>query len=80
MPDPFKEQLVTWLKANSHRNKRERRGIKALLRLCAPWATAVVQRLCTGLPGAGGGDAYQTGRQPGVLAGGLIHANTGDAV
>ena len=28
--DPFKEQLVTWLKANSHRNKRERRGIKAL--------------------------------------------------
>ncbi|NBS82443.1 MAG: hypothetical protein EBT59_11960 [Betaproteobacteria bacterium] len=30
VPDPFKEQLVTWLKANSHRNKRERRGIKAL--------------------------------------------------
>jgi hypothetical protein len=50
------------------------------LRLSAPWATAVVQRLCTGLPGAGGGDAYQTGRQPGFLAGGLLHANTGDAV
>jgi hypothetical protein len=28
--DPFKEQLVTWLKADSHRNKRERRGTKAL--------------------------------------------------
>ncbi len=28
--DPFKEQLVTWLKADSHRNKREQRGIKAL--------------------------------------------------
>ena len=28
--DPYKEQLVTWLKADSHRNKRERRGIKAL--------------------------------------------------
>jgi transposase len=28
--DPFKDQLVTWLKADSHRNKRERRGIKAL--------------------------------------------------
>ena len=27
---PFKEQLVTWLKADSHRNKRERRGVKAL--------------------------------------------------
>jgi hypothetical protein len=28
--DPFKDQLVSWLKADSHRNKRERRGIKAL--------------------------------------------------
>ena len=28
--DPYKEQLVTWLKADSHRNKRERRGVKAL--------------------------------------------------
>ena len=28
--DAFKEQLVTWLKADSHRNKRERRGVKAL--------------------------------------------------
>ena len=28
--EPYKEQLVTWLKADSHRNKRERRGIKAL--------------------------------------------------
>ena len=28
--DPFKEQLVTWLKSDSHRNKRERRGVKAL--------------------------------------------------
>jgi transposase len=27
--DPYKEQLVTWLKADSHRNKRERRGVKA---------------------------------------------------
>jgi len=25
--DPYKEQLVTWLKADSHRNKREQRGI-----------------------------------------------------
>ena len=28
--EPYKEQLVTWLKADSHRNKRERRGVKAL--------------------------------------------------
>jgi uncharacterized protein YukJ len=28
--DPYKDQLVTWLKADSHRNKRERRGINAL--------------------------------------------------
>jgi len=28
--DPYKDQLVTWLKADSHRNKRERRGVKAL--------------------------------------------------
>lgn len=28
--DPFKGQLFTWLKADSHRNKRDRRGIKAL--------------------------------------------------
>ena len=30
--DPYKEQLSTWLKADSHRNKRERRGIKAMFR------------------------------------------------
>ena len=30
--DPYKEQLATWLKADSHRNKRERRGIKAMFR------------------------------------------------
>ena len=30
--DPFKEQLSTWLKADSHRNKRERRGVKAMFR------------------------------------------------
>lgn len=28
--DAFKEQLSTWLKADSYRNKRERRGVKAL--------------------------------------------------
>ena len=28
--DPYKEQLVLWLKADSHRNKRERRGVKGL--------------------------------------------------
>ena len=28
--DPYKDQLSTWLKADSHRNKRERRGIKAM--------------------------------------------------
>lgn len=28
--DPYKEQLATWLKADAHRGKRERRGIKAL--------------------------------------------------
>jgi len=28
--DPYKERLATWLKADSHRNKRERRGVKAL--------------------------------------------------
>ena len=28
--DPYKDQLVTWFKADSHRNKRERRGVKAL--------------------------------------------------
>jgi len=30
--DPYKEQLATWLKADSHRNKRERRGVKAMFR------------------------------------------------
>ena len=30
--DPYKEQLATWLKTDSHRNKRERRGIKAMFR------------------------------------------------
>ena len=30
--DPYKDQLSTWLKADSHRNKRERRGIKAMFR------------------------------------------------
>lgn len=28
--DPYKEPLTTWLKADSHRGKRERRGTKAL--------------------------------------------------
>jgi transposase len=28
--DPYKEQLRVWLKADSHRGKRERRGIKAM--------------------------------------------------
>ena len=28
--DPFKDQLSNWLKADSYRNKRERRGVKAL--------------------------------------------------
>ena len=28
--DPYKEQLSQWLKADSHRSKRERRGIKAM--------------------------------------------------
>ena len=28
--DAFREQLSTWLKADSYRNKRERRGVKAL--------------------------------------------------
>ena len=28
--DPYKEQLALWLKADSHRNKRERRGVKGL--------------------------------------------------
>ena len=30
--DPYREQLSTWLKADSHRNKREHRGIKAMFR------------------------------------------------
>jgi len=28
--DPYKDQLTTWLKADAHRGKRERRGTKAL--------------------------------------------------
>jgi transposase len=28
--DPYKEQLSQWLKADSHRSKRDRRGIKAM--------------------------------------------------
>lgn len=28
--DPYKEQLSQWLKADSHRNKRDRRGIKTM--------------------------------------------------
>lgn len=28
--DPYKEQLATWLKADAHRSRRERRGTKAL--------------------------------------------------
>ena len=28
--DPYKEQLASWLKADSHRSKRDRRGIKAM--------------------------------------------------
>ena len=28
--DAYKEVLVSWLKADSYRNKRERRGVKAL--------------------------------------------------
>lgn len=30
--DPYKDQLATWLKADSHRNRRERRGVKAMFR------------------------------------------------
>ena len=29
---PYKKRLATWLKADNHRNKRERRGIKAMFR------------------------------------------------
>ncbi len=28
--DPFKEQLQTWLRADAHRGKRDRRGVKAM--------------------------------------------------
>ena len=28
--DAYKEVLISWLKADSYRNKRERRGVKAL--------------------------------------------------
>lgn len=41
--DPYKEQLVTWLKADSHRNKRERRGVKALFEARGSQADACVQ-------------------------------------
>ena len=38
--DPYKEQLSQWLKADSHRSKRDRRGIKAMFEPRWPPQTA----------------------------------------
>ena len=47
--DPYKEQLVTWLKADSQRNKRERRGVKALFEAlrATSASTALGRFFCT---------------------------------
>ena len=51
--DPYKEQLATWLKADSHRNKRERRGIKAMFRALQAMGYPGSQARSTSSPSAG---------------------------